>query len=108
MNKLSAESIRLLSSSQVITSPSSVVKELVENAFDAGASSVDVKLVSCCVCECVLEYVAVYYCKYKLQQHGISSTIAGSIVALCCLKLLHHVINFLQMTFIFTIVDKYC
>ena len=47
MNKLPSESIRLLSSSQVITSPSSVVKELVENAFDAGATSVDVKLVSC-------------------------------------------------------------
>ena len=46
MNKLPSESIRLLSSSQVITSPSSVVKELVENAFDAGATTLDVKLVS--------------------------------------------------------------
>jgi DNA mismatch repair ATPase MutL len=46
MNKLPQESIRLLTSSQVITSPSSVVKELVENAFDAGARSLDVKLVS--------------------------------------------------------------
>ena len=45
MNKLPLESIRLLSSSQVITSPSSVVKELIENAFDAGARSLDVKLV---------------------------------------------------------------
>lgn len=46
MNKLPSESIRLLTSSQVITSPSSVVKELVENALDAGATTLDIKLVS--------------------------------------------------------------
>ena len=75
MNKLSAESIRLLSSSQVITSPSSVVKELVENAFDAGASSVDVKLVSCCVCECVLQYAVsstAWHTKYDCRKHCCS------------------------------------
>ncbi|KAI1884872.1 hypothetical protein AGOR_G00214340 [Albula goreensis] len=44
MKHLSAETIRLLSSSQVITSVANVVKELVENSLDAGASSVDVKL----------------------------------------------------------------
>ncbi|XP_023665719.2 PMS1 protein homolog 1 isoform X2 [Paramormyrops kingsleyae] len=44
MKQLPAETVRLLSSSQVITSVVSVVKELVENSLDAGASSVDVKL----------------------------------------------------------------
>ena len=46
MKKLPVESIRLLTSTQVVTSFASVVKELIENALDAGASSVDVKLVS--------------------------------------------------------------
>ena len=45
MKKLPVESIRLLTSTQVVTSFASVVKELIENALDAGASSVDVKLV---------------------------------------------------------------
>ncbi|XP_036401175.1 PMS1 protein homolog 1 isoform X2 [Megalops cyprinoides] len=44
MKALSAETIRLLSSSQVITSVVNVVKELLENSLDAGASSVEVKL----------------------------------------------------------------
>ncbi|KAJ8351637.1 hypothetical protein SKAU_G00231130 [Synaphobranchus kaupii] len=44
MKPLPAETIRLLSSSQVITSVLNVVKELLENSLDAGASSVDVKL----------------------------------------------------------------
>ncbi|KAJ8367637.1 hypothetical protein AAFF_G00314240 [Aldrovandia affinis] len=44
MKALSADTIRILSSSQVITSVVNVVKELLENSLDAGASSVDVKL----------------------------------------------------------------
>ncbi|NXA54240.1 PMS1 protein, partial [Nothocercus julius] len=44
MKQLSAETIRLLSSSQVITSVVSVVKELIENSLDASATSIDVKL----------------------------------------------------------------
>ncbi|XP_064182833.1 PMS1 protein homolog 1 isoform X3 [Anguilla rostrata] len=44
MKPLPPETIRLLSSSQVITSVLNVVKELLENSLDAGASSVDVKL----------------------------------------------------------------
>ncbi|XP_058044655.1 PMS1 protein homolog 1 isoform X1 [Ahaetulla prasina] len=44
MKQLPAETIRLLSSSQVIVSVVSVVKELVENSLDANASSIDVKL----------------------------------------------------------------
>ncbi|XP_068804423.1 PMS1 protein homolog 1 isoform X3 [Struthio camelus] len=44
MKQLPAETIRLLSSSQVITSVVSVVKELIENSLDASATSIDVKL----------------------------------------------------------------
>lgn len=45
MKQLSAETVRLLTSSQVVTSVVSVVKELIENSLDAGSSSIDVKLV---------------------------------------------------------------
>ncbi|WAQ94905.1 PMS1-like protein, partial [Mya arenaria] len=41
---LPPDTVRLLGSSQVITSVYSVVKELVENSFDAEATSLDVKL----------------------------------------------------------------
>uniref|UniRef100_A0A3Q1LR04 PMS1 homolog 1, mismatch repair system component n=2 Tax=Bos TaxID=9903 RepID=A0A3Q1LR04_BOVIN len=44
MKQLSAATVRLLSSSQVITSVVSVVKELIENSLDARATSIDVKL----------------------------------------------------------------
>lgn len=46
MKQLPAATVRLLSSSQTITSVVSVVKELIENSLDAGANSIDVKLVS--------------------------------------------------------------
>ncbi|CAG5123892.1 unnamed protein product [Candidula unifasciata] len=42
--ELPAQTIRLLGSGQVITSVYSVVKELVENSFDAGCTSIDIKL----------------------------------------------------------------
>lgn len=45
MKQLPPDTVRVLSSSQVITSVFNVVKELMENSLDAGASSVDVKLV---------------------------------------------------------------
>ncbi|XP_067993999.1 PMS1 protein homolog 1 [Melanerpes formicivorus] len=44
MKQLPAETIRLLSSSQVITSVVSVVKELIENSLDADATNIDIKL----------------------------------------------------------------
>ncbi|XP_077131531.1 PMS1 protein homolog 1 isoform X4 [Ranitomeya variabilis] len=44
MHQLSSSTVRLLSSSQVITAVVSVVKELVENALDALATNVEVKL----------------------------------------------------------------
>lgn len=54
MKQLPSDTVRLLSSSQVITSVVNVVKELMENSLDAGATSVDVKLVQC------LSYLIVY------------------------------------------------
>lgn len=44
MHYLSVETTRWISSSQIITSVSSVVKELVENALDADSRSIHVKL----------------------------------------------------------------
>ncbi|XP_029315629.1 PMS1 protein homolog 1 isoform X2 [Cottoperca gobio] len=44
MKQLPPDTVRLLSSCQVITSVWNVVKELIENSLDAGASSLDVKL----------------------------------------------------------------
>ncbi|KAA0715537.1 PMS1 protein -like protein 1 DNA mismatch repair protein [Triplophysa tibetana] len=44
MKALPAETVRLLCSSQVITSVLNVVKELIENSLDAGSSSLEVKL----------------------------------------------------------------
>ncbi|XP_043548776.1 PMS1 protein homolog 1 isoform X2 [Chiloscyllium plagiosum] len=44
MQQLPPDTIRLLSSSQTISSVVSVVKELVENALDANATSIEVKL----------------------------------------------------------------
>lgn len=43
---LPPSTIKLIGSSQVITCVSAAVKELVENALDAGALSIDVKLVN--------------------------------------------------------------
>lgn len=45
MKQLPPDTVRLLSSSQVITSVVNVAKELLENSLDAGATSIDVKLV---------------------------------------------------------------
>ena len=45
MNQLSNATINLITSTQVITSIYSVVKELVENSLDANCDSIDVKLV---------------------------------------------------------------
>ncbi|XP_028291694.1 PMS1 protein homolog 1 isoform X2 [Gouania willdenowi] len=44
MKQLSPDMVRLLSSSQVITSVVNVVKELMENSLDAASSSIDIKL----------------------------------------------------------------
>lgn len=44
--QLPASTVKLITSSQIITSVSSAVKELFENALDAGATSIDVKLMN--------------------------------------------------------------
>lgn len=46
MQLLPSGTIRLLSSSQVITSVHAVVKELLENSLDAKATNIEIKLVS--------------------------------------------------------------
>lgn len=44
LNHLPAETIKLISSTQIITSVSTAVKELVENSLDADARSIHVRL----------------------------------------------------------------
>ncbi|KAL5234739.1 hypothetical protein ACI65C_002149 [Semiaphis heraclei] len=44
MKQLPSETIKLISSTQVITSVSSVVKELMENSIDANATIIDIRL----------------------------------------------------------------
>lgn len=46
MQKLSDSTVRQISSGQVISDIPCVVKELVENALDSGASRIDISLVS--------------------------------------------------------------
>jgi DNA mismatch repair ATPase MutL len=45
LKQLPLETIKLISSAQVITSASSVVKELMENSIDARATIIDIHLV---------------------------------------------------------------
>lgn len=45
LKQLPPSTIKLINSTQVITSVSSVVKELMENSIDAGATNIEVKLV---------------------------------------------------------------
>ncbi|KAG0728559.1 PMS1 1 [Chionoecetes opilio] len=44
LQELSKDTVRLIKSTQVITTPVSVVKELLENSIDAGATTVSVRL----------------------------------------------------------------
>jgi DNA mismatch repair enzyme (predicted ATPase) len=46
LTKLPATTIKLITSTQIISSVASVVKELIENSLDAGARNIDIKLVS--------------------------------------------------------------
>lgn len=45
LKQLPLETIKLISSAQVITSASSIVKELMENSIDAHATTIDIHLV---------------------------------------------------------------
>ena len=49
LNELPLSTIKLLKSTQVITSLYSIIKELVENSIDAGSSSLILKIVSKCL-----------------------------------------------------------
>lgn len=46
MQALPQDTVRLIKSTQVITTPVSIVKELLENSIDAGATTVSIRLVS--------------------------------------------------------------
>ena len=65
MNKLCVDTVRLLSSSQVITSSTAVVKELVENSLDAGATNVEIKLVGIKISHGMVIYTYVYACLHR-------------------------------------------
>ncbi|PSN44979.1 hypothetical protein C0J52_05472 [Blattella germanica] len=44
LTQLSANTVKLITSTQIITSVSSAIKELIENSIDAGATNIDVKI----------------------------------------------------------------
>ena len=46
MKQLNKDTVRLITSGQVVTSVSNVVKELIENSVDAGATNIDVRLIN--------------------------------------------------------------
>ena len=46
MNRLPENTVKLIKGGQVVTSVSNVIKELVENSIDAGATNIEVKLVN--------------------------------------------------------------
>ena len=50
LKSLPVATVRLIGSSQVITSVFSVVKEILENSLDAEATSVEIKLVRISLC----------------------------------------------------------
>jgi DNA mismatch repair protein PMS1 len=50
MKQLPSSTVKLITSAQIITSVSGAVKELIENALDSEATSIDVILVSITHC----------------------------------------------------------
>lgn len=48
ISALDKDTVKLISTTQVVTTVSSAVKELIENALDANAKSIEVNLVSHC------------------------------------------------------------
>ena len=71
MNLLPSSTIRLIASSQVITSVSSVVKELIENSLDAGASSIEIKLVGFLFFGSFLIAFMIYFFSYYWKIHVV-------------------------------------
>ena len=64
LHRLGSETVRLLASSQSVASVHAVVKELVENALDAEATNVEVKLVRSTFLHAAV-FIYVYYVLYN-------------------------------------------
>lgn len=67
--QLPPSTIKLIGSSQVITSVSSVVKELLENSIDSGANSIEIKLVSLHIFLFFFKYFRRDLSRAVFQQH---------------------------------------
>mmetsp|Transcript_32741 Transcript_32741/g.101375 ORF Transcript_32741/g.101375 Transcript_32741/m.101375 type:complete len:669 (-) Transcript_32741:584-2590(-) len=76
ISRLDAESVRLICSGQVVVDLSTAVKELVENALDAGATSIDVRLKEhgASEIECSDNGIGISPCNFKniAQRHATS------------------------------------
>ncbi|MGH0142823.1 UNVERIFIED_CONTAM: hypothetical protein FKN15_036634 [Acipenser sinensis] len=81
MQQLPPETVRLLTISQVITSMLNVVKELVENSLDAGASRIEVKL-------------AIVWQKARVSDHRMALvSVLGTALMSSMLPFQHHQVD---------------
>ena len=85
MNQLPETTVRSLSSNQVIISVSAAVKELIENSLDAGATNIEVKLVSTSVIVIVIKVIGhrargIQDCFLKINLHILSKIWVGTCI----------------------------
>lgn len=81
MNLLPSSTIRLIASSQVITSVSSVVKELIENSLDAGASSIEIKLVGFLFFGSFLIAFIIYFFSHHWKIHVVHARSSNKLIS---------------------------